>query len=268
VFRAFLYLAARRDQLNGGEPSLVEPFESGEIRAILLDIEGTTTPVDFVFKTLFPFASKHAEDFLRRHFQEADIASLLDQLYSTRERDAAAAAWQRRADERNLDGAAAYIRWLIAQDSKITPLKALQGRIWEEGFRRGELSGEVYPDVAPALARWTAQARRIAIFSSGSILAQKLLFANSTAGDLSAFLDGYFDTTSGPKREAASYKRIADAMGLHPHECLFVSDVVEELDAARAAGMETALSLRPGVARPRTAVHPEIHDFSGLFADP
>jgi enolase-phosphatase E1 len=266
VFRAFLSFAARRDQLNGGEPSLAQAFESSEIRAILLDIEGTTTPIDFVFKTLFPFASKHAEDFLRRHFREADIAALLDQLYRTRERDVAA-AWVRGTDEQNLAGAAAYIRWLIAQDSKITPLKELQGKIWEEGFRRGELKGEVYPDVAPAFARWAAQRRRVAIFSSGSVLAQKLLFANSTAGDLSAFLAGYFDTSSGPKREAASYKRIADAMGLHAREWLFISDVVEELDAARAAGMETALSLRPGVAGPGIAVHPEIHGFSDVFAD-
>jgi enolase-phosphatase E1 len=267
VFRTFLYFTPRRDQLNGGEPTLPQPFVSGEIRAILLDIEGTTTPIDFVFKTLFPFASTHVEDFLRRHFREADVAALLRELHIAREKEAVANApeWVRPTDEENRSGAAEYIRWLIARDSKITPLKTLQGKIWEEGFRSNKLKGEVYPDVAPALARWNAQGRRIAIFSSGSVLAQRLLFANSTAGDLSSFLEGYFDTTTGPKREMQSYRKIADVMGLHPRELWFVSDVVEELDAALAAGMKTALSLRLGVTRPQIAVHPEIHDFSELF---
>jgi enolase-phosphatase E1 len=239
------------------------PFDCAEIRAILLDIEGTTTPIDFVFKTLFPFASAHCEDFLRRHFRESEIATLIAQLREASERDAAqgAPSWAGSASEPTLASAATYVRWLTAKDSKITALKTLQGKIWQEGFQRGDLKGEVYPDVAPAFARWKAQGRRIAIFSSGSVLAQKLLFAHSTAGNLSAFLEAYFDTTIGPKRDAASYEKIAAALQLQTETVLFISDVETELDAARAAGMRTALSLRPGIQVPEKAIHGAIYNF-------
>jgi enolase-phosphatase E1 len=262
VLRALLYRATRHDELK-----LAPPLDLAEIRAILLDIEGTTTPIDFVFKTLFPFATAHAEDFLRYHVQDPEVAELIEHLHRAHKADVAngAPVWADATNEEKIASASRYVRWLIARDSKITSLKTLQGKIWEQGFRSGELKGEVYPDVAPALARWRAQGRRIAIFSSGSVLAQKLLFSNSNAGDLSSFLDGYFDTTTGSKREAESYKKIARSIGLQPRAMLFVSDVGEELDAAEAAGMKTAHSLRPGISALENLRHREIRSFDEML---
>jgi enolase-phosphatase E1 len=243
-----------------------------EIRALLLDIEGTTTPIDFVFKTLFPFAANYVEDFLRQNASDREVKTLLTELRSTWSGAASSGApvWIESSREEKLASAASYVRWLIARDSKITPLKTLQGKIWEQGFRSGALKGEVYSDVAPAFARWRTQHKRLAIFSSGSILAQKLLFAHSTAGDLSSFIETYFDTNTGPKREPASYRKIAAALQIPPEQVLFVSDVPAELDAALTAGMSTTLSLRPGVPTPvpapATPVHPSIVAFDELFS--
>jgi enolase-phosphatase E1 len=261
VLRAVLYRAARHDELK-----LAPPFDSAEIRAILLDVEGTTTPIDFVFKTLFPFASARVEDFLRSHVQDAEIAALLEELRKSHRGDVThgALAWADGTNQERIASASWYVRWLIALDRKVTPLKTLQGKIWEEGYRSGELKGEVYPDVAPAFARWKGQGNRIAIFSSGSVLAQKLLFSHSTAGDLSSFLDGYFDTATGSKREGESYRKIAGAIGVQPTGILFVSDVGEELDAARAAGMKTAHSLRPGISALGNLRHREIRSFDEI----
>ena len=245
---------------------------SSEIRVLLLDIEGTTTPIDFVFKTLFPFAAAYVEDFLRQNASAPEVKTLVTELRSTWSGAASSGApvWIESSREEKLASAASYVRWLIARDSKITPLKTLQGKIWEQGFRSGALKGEVYPDVAPAFARWRTQHKRIAIFSSGSVLAQKLLFAHSTAGDLSSFIEAYFDTTTGPKRERASYRNIAAALQIPPEQVLFVSDVLAELDAALTAGMSTTLSLRPGVPppvpAPATPAHPSILTFGELFA--
>jgi enolase-phosphatase E1 len=264
VLWALLYPVTRCDELK-----LTLPFDSAEIRAVLLDVEGTTTPIDFVINTLFPFSGSHAEDFLRRHSQEPGIAESIEALRKCHEQDRAAGAvtWQDEPLEQKLASAAAYVRWLIARDSKLTPLKTLQGKIWEEGFQSGQLKGEVYPDVAPAFARWRAENRRIAIFSSGSVLAQKLLFSHSTAGDLSSFLEGYFDTTTGPKREAESYAKIARAIGLQEREIIFVSDVASELDAANSAGMKTAHSLRGGISPLKNASHRAISTFDELFRE-
>jgi enolase-phosphatase E1 len=236
---------------------------------LLLDIEGTTTPIDFVFKTLFPFAAEHCEQFLRRHFHDPEVTAIVGELRATWSGAASAGApvWIESTPDHKIASAVAYVRWLIARDSKITPLKTLQGKIWEEGFQRGELRGEVYSDVAPAFARWKKQARRIAIFSSGSILAQKLLFAHSTAGDLSSHIGAYFDTTAGPKREPQTYKKIAEALRLQPHQVLFISDVLAELDAAKTAQLLTAHSLRPGIAPQAARNHPAIQSFSELLPD-
>jgi enolase-phosphatase E1 len=151
------------------------------------------------------------------------------------------------------------------RDRKSTALKALQGRIWEAGYRAGELKGraQVYPDVAPALSRWHAQGKDVAIFSSGSVQAQRGLFANTSAGDLTPLLRDYFDTTTGTKREALSYRRIAERLGRAPSDVLFISDTVAELDAARAAGMDTRLCVRspqPG-APAEPGAHRVIHSF-------
>src|SRR5438034_8602350 len=220
-----------------------------DIRAILLDIEGTTTPIAFVHQVLFPYARARVHDYL----EQRDIA-LLRAEYAAEPRSPDLPAWNPEA----------YVYWLMDRDRKSTALKALQGRIWEAGYRAGELKGkgEVYPDVRPALERWHKAGKRIAIFSSGSVQAQRNLFANTTAGDLSPLLSGYFDTTTGPKREARSYCTIADALGCRVADVLFVSDVAAELDAAREAGLRTVLCVR-GSDRPDDSPteHPRVRSF-------
>jgi len=232
----------------------LHPIALTGIRAILLDIEGTTTPIEFVHQVLFPYARARVHDYL----EQGDIA-LLAAEYSAEPRSADLPAWNPEA----------YVYWLMDRDRKSTALKALQGRIWEAGYRAGDLKGkgEVYPDVRPALERWHAAGKTIAIFSSGSVQAQRDLFANTTAGDLAAFLSAYFDTTTGPKREAISYRKIATALGRSPRDILFVSDVVAELDAARAAEMRTALCLRERespIPVPHPTDHPRIRSFAEL----
>jgi enolase-phosphatase E1 len=217
---------------------------------------------------LFPYARARVHDFLHAHAADrgvrADVALLRAERAAESSQEPDLPPWNA-SDE--LASAEAYVYWLMDRDRKSTGLKALQGRIWEEGYRAGELrgKGEVYPDVRPALGRWRNAGKAIAIFSSGSVQAQRNLFANTTDGDLSSFLSGYFDTTTGPKREAGSYRRIAAALRRAPDEVLFVSDVTAELDAARAAGMQTTLCVRgsvPSDASPND--HPRIRSFAEL----
>ncbi len=229
-----------------------------------MDIEGTTTPIAFVHEVLFPYARKRVREYLAQHANDPDVradVALLRAEYARESPLPDLPPWNA-ADE--LASTEAYVYWLMDRDRKSTGLKSLQGRIWEAGYRAGELKGKVYPDVRPALARWRNAGKTIAIFSSGSVQAQRSLFANTTAGDLSAFLSGYFDTTTGPKREAASYRRIAAALHRPPEDVLFVSDVVAELDAARAAGMHTALCVRGSVPGDATTAHPRVRSFAEL----
>jgi len=245
--------------------------ENSGITNLLLDIEGTTTPVDFVYESLFPFAAERVEAYLRQHAAEVEIAGLVEELRrehaTDRAKHPALGPWLHASGEEERISAAKYVRHLIALDRKVTPLKTLQGKIWEEGFLSGALLGDVYGDVPRAFERWKAAGKRIAIFSSGSVLAQKLLFGHSKAGDLTRYIDGYFDTTTGPKRKAASYTAIAMAMGVQAESVLFVSDVVAELQAARDAGMETALMLRPGTAQPEKIDHVCLKSFDEVFAE-
>jgi enolase-phosphatase E1 len=238
------------------------------IRFLLLDIEGTTTPVDFVYETLFPFASAGVELYLHRHSAEPEVRHLLNELRAEQAADAAkdpqVGVWMRGTAEEEVATAGNYVRHLIATDRKTTSLKTLQGRIWEEGYRSGELRGEVYEDVPRAFERWKKEGKRVAIFSSGSVLAQKLLFGYSNAGDLTKYIEAYFDTTTGPKREVASYKAIANALRAETGSMLFVSDVTQELDAAGDAGMHTALMVRPGSSQPEDSRHTCIESFDQL----
>ena len=198
---------------------------------LLLDIEGTTTPIAFVTDTLFPYARARLVSFLSR---------------------------EGRADE-----ASAFLAEMD-RDSKSTELKAVQGRIWEDGYRSGELTGTVFDDVPRAFGRWQSAGTPIAIFSSGSVLAQQWLFRRSSAGDLTPFISQYFDTEVGPKRDPASYARIAATVALPPSSITFVSDVVGELDAARAAGMQTIMSLRPGNHPQPPHDHRVVHSFDEI----
>jgi enolase-phosphatase E1 len=240
------------------------------VRGVLLDIEGTTTPIDFVYHVLFPYARARAKAFLDQHLDSSalleDVAHLLAENLEDRQKGLDPPPLDHSTHQSRLDSLVAYIHWLMEQDRKSTPLKSLQGKIWEEGYRKSELRGQVFSDVPPALARWQGRKIQIGIFSSGSVLAQKLLFSHTEAGDLAAFIQHYFDTTTGPKGDSASYRKIAQAMGLQPEEMLFVSDVLAELDAARSAGMQTALCIRPG-NRPVASLHryPTIRSFEELF---
>jgi len=241
------------------------PPDPPPVQAVLLDIEGTTTPIDFVTRVLFPYAREHVRDFLIRraptdHALQDDLAVLFSEHRMDERAGQSPPPWHSDSPASVLDSAAVYVHWLMDRDRKSTALKALQGRIWEEGYRAGHLRGQVYPDVPRAMARWRAQGREIAIFSSGSVLAQKLLFSRSEAGDLTPFLRAYFDTTTGAKAEAESYRKIARALGRDAPAVLFVSDVNAELDAARSAGMVTALCVREGNA-PLPTTHPVIHTF-------
>lgn len=223
-------------------------LDEGSIRAILLDIEGTTTPVDFVYKTLFPYARERAPEFLRAHRDDAGVREDVAGLQTQHQADIAAnlgpPPWVTGSPESELNSATAYVGWLMDRDSKCSPLKSLQGKIWREGYAKGELHGEVFPDALAAMIRWTRQGKRIAIFSSGSVLAQKLLFSTVAHCDLTRLIEAHFDTAIGTKGDPRSYLRIAEALALPAREMLFISDVARELDAAREAGMQTALCVR------------------------
>ena len=246
------------------------PSGGDSIQAILLDIEGTTTPIDFVFRTLFPFARQRLEKFLLEHGRAPGIREDVEALRMQHRADAAEQfnppRWVDDSPGAELASAAAYCTWLIDRDSKCTALKSLQGKIWQEGYRTGDLCGEVYPDVPLAMARWTRQGKIISIFSSGSILAQKLLFGSTAAGDLTGFLHAYFDTTTGPKNAPGTYLRIAKTLAIEAPNILFISDVAKELDAARDAGMQTALCVRSESPERIASSHRVVHSFEEIFA--
>ena len=249
--------------------TLTVPLDTPRVRAILLDIEGTTTPIDFVTKVLFPYARQRTNEFLRHHRDNPEVGADIEALRREYSADFAQKlnppTWRDDSLDAELESAVAYLHWQMDRDRKSTPLKSLQGKIWEAGYRTGELRGEVFPDVPPAFSRWRGQKKDICIFSSGSILAQKLLFTHSTAGDLTSFLRAHFDTTTGHKKEAESYRRIAKALDLEPQGMVFLSDVTEELDASRLAGMETVLCVRPGNPQTASTPHPVIRSFDELF---
>ncbi len=251
------------------EVTRVPLFDETQVRAILLDIEGTTTPIDFVTKTLFPYASRKLEGFLRENAKSAEIRALMQELRAQQELDERNGlkppSWRDDSEEERVRSSAAYGQWLIAWDSKCTPLKALQGKIWRQGYASGELKGEVYPDVPLAFERWRRQAKIICIYSSGSALAQQLLFGTAATGDLTPHIAAYFDTRVGAKTEAESYQKIAAAVSYEPRRFLFLSDAAEEIEAARAAGMHVLLCLRdrPSSAAEDTAQG--IHDFNRVF---
>jgi enolase-phosphatase E1 len=161
----------------------------------------------------------------------------------------------------------AYCKGLIARDSKCTPLKTLQGKIWQQGYAKGDLRGEVYADVPPAFLRWQKRGKRIFIYSSGSELAQRLLFSTVASGDLTAYIAGFFDTRVGPKADSDSYTKIAAIIGHKPEEILFISDAVKELDAAQQAGMQAILCVRDAQAGAAPSGHRVIHNFSAIFPE-
>jgi enolase-phosphatase E1 len=213
------------------------------METILLDIEGTTTPIDFVHKTLFPFARDRVAKFVETHF-----ASLHDEINLLVDESTHDATYTVPVDPTEPGSISAYLEHLIDVDRKSTPLKSIQGKIWKKGYESGELTSQIFDDVPRAFELWREDGMRIAIFSSGSVLAQKLLFRYTDHGDLTEFIDAYFDTNVGSKRDAVSYTVIANELGVEPPEILFISDIVAELDAASAARLQVVLSVRKGNA--------------------
>lgn len=246
-------------------------LRAADVGVVLLDIEGTTTPIDFVHRTLFSFARERIQEYLenagRNSELEATLAGLREEHAADVAADLSPPPWRDDSPHARLESVVAYVRWLIDRDRKSRWLKELQGRIWEQGYRSGVLRGEVYPDVPPALRRWTSAGVSVGIFSSGSVLAQRLLFAHSTAGDLTPLLKWHFDTAVGPKVEGTSYARIAEQVAVAPDKILFVSDVTKEIDAARAAGFQTLLCLRPPAEPPvNVDVYPVVKTFDEIVA--
>jgi len=236
-------------------------------RAVLLDIEGTTTPISFVHDVLFTFAREHVRDYLIRHSGVAEVQEDIAGLFREHSLD------QQRGDQppqiddgsSSIDTLVAYVDWLIKRDRKSPALKSLQGKIWEQGYRGGSLKAPLFDDVVPNLRRLRRLGLRTAIFSSGSVFAQKLLFAHTDTGDHSDLIDEYFDTGVGSKVSSSSYGEIARRLQLLPTEVTFVSDVTNELAAARDAGMSTLLCLRPGNQPQSTAEQFQvIHSFSEI----
>lgn len=235
-------------------------------QGILLDIEGTTSAVSYVYDVLFPYARKEIGTFLETHWCEPDVISACELMA----RDAgkpSIKAWlgEHATREEAVSTVAKAVYALMDVDAKATGLKELQGLIWRQGFQKGDIGAHVYPDVPAALAAWCAAGVDVRIFSSGSVAAQRLLFANSEHGDLGKYIKGHYDTRTGPKRQPSSYTAIAADMQIEAGEILFLSDLVEELDAAQAAGLKTALVVRPGnPPPPPDHEHPVVRDLAAV----
>ena len=219
------------------------------IKAIVTDIEGTTSSIDFVHQSLFPYARREIRRFVREHATDAHVQPQLAEVASIEGRAL------------SVDEAASVLERWIDEDRKLTPLKDLQGLIWAEGYAAGELSGHVYPDTPVYLRQWHAAGLKLYVYSSGSEAAQRLIFGHSDAGDLRPLFSGYFDTRIGAKREVESYRAILARIALPGEAVLFLSDIGEELDAARAAGLKTCQLIRDAKAKP-FAHHPQARDFS------
>ena len=222
----------------------------GRPAAIVTDIEGTTTPIAFVRDVLFPFARARLPGFLATHGNEPEVAAAL------------AEAAMLAAGTPVLQ---ALLGWMD-DDAKVTPLKTLQGLIWDQGYRNGKLKGVIYPDVPPVLRRWHAAGVRLHVYSSGSEAAQRLIFGYSDAGDLAGLFDGFFDTRIGAKREAASYAAITHTIGVPAADIVFLSDIGPELDAAATAGLQTCQLVRAADGTQAWPGHRQAQDFSALLA--
>lgn len=222
------------------------------IRAIVTDIEGTTSSLSFVKDVLFPYARAHMQQFVQQHASDPEVAALLEDVRheSGCGDDLTAIATQ-------------LVQW-IDEDRKVTPLKSLQGLIWEAGYRNGDFHGHIYEDAVRKLREWHGWGVRLYVYSSGSVYAQKLLFSHTEYGDLTPLFSGYFDTHIGHKRDTASYATIQRELGISPSEILFLSDIKEELDAARDVGMRTFWLVREGELSPQ-AEHTQVASFDQIL---
>jgi enolase-phosphatase E1 len=221
------------------------------IRAIVTDIEGTTSSLSFVKDVLFPYARDHLGHYLRTHAEEDKIVQLLNDV-------------RKEAGENlDLEDVIAQLEKWIDEDKKITPLKTLQGLLWETGYQKGDFKGHIYDDARQKLKQWQKQGVNLYVYSSGSIYAQKLLFGHTEYGDLNKLFTGYFDTQVGGKMEADSYRNIIKSIGYDANEILFLSDIEKELDAAREAGMHTIWLVRDREPD-KSASHFQVNDFNAI----
>jgi len=224
------------------------------IRFILMDIEGTTTSISFVHEVLFPYASKHLEDFVRKNADDPKVKAELAAVKNTVKEEDGKELSEAEAIQQLLD-------WIKA-DRKHTALKNLQGYLWKKGYETGQYKGHIYDDVLPVMKKWQSEGKKMGIYSSGSVEAQKLLFGYSEKGDLTPYLSAYFDTNIGHKREEQSYRNIRQELNIPANELLFLSDVEEELDAAKAAGFQTIQLVRPGT--PPSDKHQTVKNFNQI----
>lgn len=222
------------------------------IRAIVTDIEGTTSSIRFVHDVLFPYAAENLAEFIRTNADDAEVREQLEAVAELADLSAT-----------DVEDIIEQLQMWIREDKKITPLKALQGMIWQHGYQQGHFKGHVYDDAAQSLRAWFEQGIMLYVYSSGSVQAQKLIFGFTEFGDLTPLFSGYFDTRIGAKREESSYREIVTALELEAGDILFLSDICEELDAARAAGMKTCQLLRPLDAS-AAGQHPSVNDFSQI----
>jgi enolase-phosphatase E1 len=236
------------------------------VRVVLLDIEGTTTPIAFVHDTLFTFVRQRLDEYLSRHWPDSTLQDVVRKLAEEHAGDRGAAPdWKTGSDHELRAAVAGYLHWLMDRDRKSPALKELQGLIWEDGYRAGELRGLVWQDVPDAMKRWRQTGLRIAIYSSGSELAQRRLFESTTQGDLTTMIAAFFDTRVGGKLAPDSYERIATALDVTPREICFVSDVAAELRAAATAGCRVVLSVRPGnPTQPGAETFPMVTSFDQI----
>jgi enolase-phosphatase E1 len=218
-------------------------------RAIVCDIEGTTTSLSFVKDTLFPYARRRMAEFVTQNQRNPEIAVLLNDVKR-----------EMRQPDATLDAVIRQLETWIDEDKKITPLKAIQGHIWRHGYENGDYLGHVYPDAYEKLMVWHESGIVLYIFSSGSVYAQKLLFAHTGYGDMTPLFSGYFDTAIGAKIDPASYRAIAEQTGFSGHEIMFLSDIGKELDAAKSAGLSTVWLVREGNLTPGSP-HPQVTSF-------
>lgn len=226
------------------------------VRAVVTDIEGTTSSIAFVKDVLFPYARAHLPRYIDAHRHAPEVEHWLD-----------ATAREAGIDDphsrRVID---TLLRW-IDEDRKATPLKALEGMVWQAGYEDGDYRAHVYPEVPGRLRAWRAQGLQLYVYSSGSVAAQKLFFGHTEAGDLTGLFTGWFDTEIGGKRERGSYLRIAATLGLVPPVIVFLSDIAAELDAARGAGMQTVQLCRPPTHCAHAATHACVTDFDAIAID-
>ncbi|MGE0200093.1 MAG: acireductone synthase [Candidatus Melainabacteria bacterium] len=231
------------------------------VSVVLMDVEGTTTAIDFVHDTLFPYAAQHLGRYLNDQADVAEVQACMRDVQSLVRQEE-----DRTVSHEEVPG---ILQAWIRADRKATPLKTLQGLIWQDGYTRGDFTGHVYGDVKPAFERWRRQGLLLAIYSSGSVAAQQLLFRYSDVGDLTPFLSAHFDTRVGAKGETQSYTDIAGTLAVQPEAVLFLSDMPAELLAARAAGMQVCQLQRsensPGTpALPADSGIPVSPDFAAL----